>query len=143
VTRLVIDTDPGVDDAQAIMLAFAHPGTQVEAVTVVAGNVGLDRTVANACTILDVLDVSPTATPVFAGCRRSLLGCRLDATSHGADGLGDSHYPPSRRPVVTEHASLAIVRFATQAPGELTLVAIGPPFGSLYSSRKVSKPVSG
>ena len=62
-TSLVIDTDPGVDDAQAIMLAFAHPGAMVHALTVVAGNVGLDRTVANACTILDVLDTPPGAPP--------------------------------------------------------------------------------
>ena len=47
VTRLVIDTDPGVDDAHAFMLAFAHRRARV---TVVAGNAGLDRTVANAST---------------------------------------------------------------------------------------------
>lgn len=125
-TRLVIDTDPGVDDAHAIMVAFAHPGTTVEAITVVAGNVGLDRTLANTCTILDVLNVSATQTPVFAGCGRSLLGRRVEATSHGSDGLGDSHYPASPRKVEAEHASLALVRLANQSPGELTLVAIGP-----------------
>ena len=126
VTRLIIDTDPGVDDAQAIMLAFAHPGTKIEALTVVAGNVGLDRTVANACTILDVLNATPAETPVFPGCGRSLLGSRVQATSHGSDGLGNTHYLPSPRPVEAEHAALALARLATQAPGELTLVAIGP-----------------
>ncbi len=54
--RIIIDTDPGVDDALAIMMALAHPGVKVEALTVVAGNVGLDHTVANACKILDVMD---------------------------------------------------------------------------------------
>ena len=54
--RFVIDTDPGVDDAHAIMMAFAHPEAQVEAITTVAGNVSLERTTANACTILDVLE---------------------------------------------------------------------------------------
>jgi purine nucleosidase len=53
-TRLVIDTDPGGDDAHAIMLAFAHLGTRVEAITTVAGNVSVDRTSANACLILEV-----------------------------------------------------------------------------------------
>ena len=100
------------------MLAFAHATTTVEAITVVAGNVGLDRTVANACTVLDVLGVAPTATPVFRGCDRSLLGTRVEATSHGADGLGDSHFPPSRRPIAPEHASLALVRLASESPGE-------------------------
>jgi purine nucleosidase len=76
VTRLVIDTDPGVDDAQAIMLAFAHPRARVETITVVAGNVGLDRTLANACTILDMLEAAPGAPPVFAGSGRSLVADR-------------------------------------------------------------------
>lgn len=125
-TRLVIDTDPGVDDAHAIMLAFAHPRTRVEAITVVAGNVGLERTLANACTILDVLNLPPKQPPVFAGCGRPLLGPHVRATSHGADGLGNSHHPPSMRLVEAEHAALAIVRLADESPGELTLVAIGP-----------------
>ena len=125
-TRLVIDTDPGVDDALALVLAFAQADARVEAITVVAGNVGLERTVANACTILDVLEVSHSASPVFPGCDRSLLGERVAATSHGADGLGDCHFPPSPRPVEAEHASVALVRLANESPGELTLVALGP-----------------
>jgi inosine-uridine nucleoside N-ribohydrolase len=67
--RLVIDTDPGVDDAHAIMVAFAHAEAQVEAITTVAGNVLLERTTANACTTLDVLE---SDVPVFAGCGRAL-----------------------------------------------------------------------
>jgi purine nucleosidase len=126
VTRLVVDTDPGVDDALAIMLAFAHPGVEVEAITVVAGNKGLGQTVANACTILDVLGASAAATPVFRGCARPLLGPRVEATSHGTDGLGDCHFPPSTRPVEAEPAALALVRLANATPGELTLVALGP-----------------
>ncbi len=53
--RLIIDTDPGVDDAHAIMMALVHPNVKVEALTVVGGNVGLEQTVANACKILDVM----------------------------------------------------------------------------------------
>src|SRR5262245_26170835 len=110
--RFVIDTDPGVDDALALILAFADPDTRVEAITVVAGNVGLDRTVANACTILDVLEASPAQVPVFRGCDRSLLGDRVAAIAHGTDGLGDCHFPPSARPVEAEHAAVALVRLA-------------------------------
>lgn len=126
--RLIIDTDPGVDDAHALMLAFAHPEARVEAITTVAGNVGLPQTTANACTVLDALGVPPEQTPIFAGCDRSLLGLgSTDATHvHGGDGLGDSGFPPSARPVQAEHAALALIRLASQAPGELTLVAIGP-----------------
>jgi purine nucleosidase len=122
--RLVIDTDPGVDDTHAIMAAFAHPETQVEAITTVAGNVSLERTTANACNILDVLEQD---VPVYAGCHRPMVGEPVDAGYfHGADGLGDSGYPPSSRPVADEHAVNALVRLANESPGELTLVAIGP-----------------
>jgi len=126
-TRIIIDTDPGVDDAHAIMLAFAHPGVRVEAITTVAGNVGLDRTTANACTILDALGIPLGQTPIFAGCDRALVGSDSRAAHvHGDDGLGNSHYPPSPRPVEKEHAALALIRMATQSPGEISLVAIGP-----------------
>jgi purine nucleosidase len=127
VTRLVIDTDPGVDDAHALMLAFAQPDAHIEAITTVAGNVGLDRTTANACTILDVLEIPPQQTPIFAGCDRALLGRQADAARvHGDDGLGQSHYPTSARKVESEHAVQALIRLANQSSGELTLVAIGP-----------------
>jgi purine nucleosidase len=123
--RLVIDTDPGVDDAHAIMMAFAHPEAQVEAITTVAGNASLERTTANACTILDVLERD---VPVYAGCGRPLVA---KDTPDGSDvfgqvGLGDSDYPLSRRQVAGEHAVHALIRLANTSPGELTLVALGP-----------------
>lgn len=122
--RLVIDTDPGVDDAHAIMAAFAHPEAHVEALTTVAGNVSLERTTANACTILDILE---QGVPVYAGCGRPLVGDAVDAGYfHGKDGLGDSGYPPSPRQVADEHAVHALIRLANESPGELTLAAIGP-----------------
>jgi purine nucleosidase len=122
--RLVIDTDPGVDDAHAIMAAFAHPKAQVEALTTVAGNVSLEQTTANACTILDILEQD---VPVYVGCGRPLVGDVVDAGYfHGQDGLGDSGYPPSTRQVADEHAVHALIRLANESPGELTLVAIGP-----------------
>lgn len=125
--RLVIDTDPGVDDAHALLLAFAHPDARVEAIITVSGNVGLDKTTANACTILDVLQVDPERTPIFAGCDRAILGGQPDAAYvHGTDGLGDGPRTPSSRPVATEHGALALIRLANQFPGELTLVALGP-----------------
>jgi purine nucleosidase len=125
--RLVIDTDPGVDDAHALLMAFAQPQTRVEAVTTVAGNVSLPLTTANACTVLDFLAVPPEQTPVFAGCAQALLGPAEDAAwVHGDDGLGGSRHPPSSRPVSREPAALALIRLANQWPGELTLVALGP-----------------
>jgi purine nucleosidase len=122
--RLIIDTDPGVDDAHAIMMALAHPEARVEALTTVAGNVSLERTTANACTILDVMEQD---VPLYAGCDRPLVAPAPDAsTVHGQDGLGDSGYPLSQRRATAEHAVNALIRLTSQSPGELTLVAIGP-----------------
>jgi len=122
--RIVIDTDPGVDDAHAIMLACAHPAAKVEALTTVAGNVSLDRATRNALIILDVIGQD---VPVFPGCEDALVRpTPRRAISHGSDGLGDSDYPPSVRQASSEHAVQALIRMANESPGELTLAAIGP-----------------
>jgi purine nucleosidase len=122
--RMIIDTDPGVDDAQAIMMALAHPEVQVEALTVVAGNVGLAHTVANAKKILDVFDAQ---VPVYAGSAHPLvLEAETAAYVHGEDGLGDAGIPASSRETEGEPAAVALVRMANEAPGEISLVAIGP-----------------
>ena len=122
--RLIIDTDPGVDDAHAILLALAHPQAQVEAITTVNGNVSLDRTTANA---LKILDVAGKDLPVYPGCDRPLINRPENADFvHGADGLGDCGIPASTRQPQPEHAVQALIRLANESPGELTLVAIGP-----------------
>jgi purine nucleosidase len=122
--KFIIDTDPGVDDAHAIMMAVRHPNVKVEALTVVAGNVGLHNTVRNACRILDVLGAD---IPVYAGAALPLVYPAGDAAYvHGSDGLGDAGLPDSMRGVESEHAAVALVRMANEAPGEYTLVAIGP-----------------
>lgn len=122
--RFIIDTDPGVDDAHAILMALSHPDVQVEALLTVAGNVGLDRTTANALTILDVADAD---VPVYAGCESAYVSPPTEDAGHvhGSDGLGGAG-APSERVVEDEHASAALVRLANEAPGEYTLVTIGP-----------------
>jgi purine nucleosidase len=123
-TRIVIDTDPGVDDAHAIMMALAYPESQIDAITTVAGNVPLERTTANALTILDLYERD---IPVYSGCSKAILAHDYDASYvHGTDGLGNSNYPPSNRKIEDEHAVNALVRMANDSPGEITLVAIGP-----------------
>ncbi|HLF80270.1 MAG TPA: nucleoside hydrolase [Anaerolineales bacterium] len=122
--RLVIDTDPGVDDAHAILLAAAHPDVRIEAITTVVGNNSLEHTTDNACKILDLLGLE---TPVYRGSPRPLVHpANFASYFHGEDGLGDSGYPPSTRRVESEHAALALIRLAAESPGELTLAAIGP-----------------
>lgn len=122
--RIIIDTDPGVDDAQAILMAAAHPGVQIEAILAVAGNVGLEHTLRNALTLTEVVEQD---IPVYAGCAQPLVMFQEDAAfAHGNDGLGDVGLVPQRRKAKTEHAVKALLRLVNESPGELTLAAIGP-----------------
>lgn len=122
--RLLIDTDPGVDDALAILIARAHPHARIEALTIAAGNVGLAHTVANALKLCEVADID---APVFAGCATPLVCAAEDASYvHGRDGFGDIGYTPAARQAEDEHAALAMLRLTREAPGELTFVMLGP-----------------
>jgi purine nucleosidase len=120
--QLLIDTDPGVDDALAILMAHQH--ARVSGLTIAAGNVGLGHTVRNARTLVDLVGVN---TPVFAGCPTPLVRMpEEDAVHvHGADGLGDVGFPEPKAVVADEHAVQAILRITREQP-DLTLVALGP-----------------
>ena len=121
-SKLLIDTDPGVDDALAILMA--HAQAEVVGLSIAAGNVGLGHTVANAMKLVGLIGVP---TPVFAGCAVPLVAPAEDAGFvHGADGFGDTGYLPSASHAADEHAAVAIVRLARAHPGELTLVALAP-----------------
>lgn len=121
--QLLIDTDPGVDDALAILMAHAH--AEVLGLCIAAGNVGLAHTARNARTLVDLVGAS---TPVFAGCPSPLVRLPEEdaAFVHGQDGLGDVGFSEPRTAVAEEHAALAILRLTREHPGELTLVALAP-----------------
>lgn len=123
--RLIIDTDAGIDDAQAIMMALASPGVSVEAITCVTGNVHVNHVVPNVMTVLDVMKKN---VPVYRGAERPLIAeWSPEAHVHGNDGLGDwKDRPATQRRVESEHAVNALVRLVNAAPGEYTLVALGP-----------------
>lgn len=122
---LLIDTDPGVDDALALLMAFNDSAHEVVALTVTAGNVGLRHTVANALKLCDI--VGRDDVPVHAGCAQPLLFASPDAANvHGQDGFGDVGYTPAQREADAEHAALAILRLSHQHAGRLLLVALGP-----------------
>ena len=122
--KLIIDTDPGVDDAQAILMAAAHPQAAIAAILVVGGNVGLEHTVRNSLTLVETVGQE---IPVYPGCERPLvIDQERAAAVHGQDGLGDAGFKPKSRQAEAEHAALALLRLANEAPGEYTLVAIGP-----------------
>ena len=123
--RIVIDCDPGIDDAQAIMMAYSHPDVKIEAITTVAGNVGVVHTAANALKILDVLEAEPI--PVYAGSASALVSEGQNASHvHGEDGLGGVGIPASKRSLQEKPAALALIDLAKENPGELELIAIGP-----------------
>ncbi len=121
--QLLIDTDPGVDDALAILMA--HADADIAALSIAAGNVGLAHTVRNACTLVDLLG---RATPVFAGCATPLVRAPAEdaAFVHGEDGFGDIGFPVPKAVVADEPAALALLRLTRERPGELTLVALAP-----------------
>jgi purine nucleosidase len=134
---ILLDTDPGVDDALAFLLAVRSPELQLVAVTTVGGNVGLDLTTRNALLLLDL--AGRPDIPVHPGAATSTL---LSAPSvsaanvHHGDGLGgltlirgsdgQACYPAPRRSADHTIAAEAIPQYARAHPGEITLVAIGP-----------------
>lgn len=122
---LLIDTDPGVDDALALLMAFADDRHDVVGLTIAAGNVGLQHTVRNALKLCEV--AGREDVPVFAGCDAPLLHPARDAAYvHGRDGFGDTGYAPPARAAEAEHAALAILRLSHAHAGRLLLVALGP-----------------
>ncbi len=123
---IVIDCDPGADDAIAILLALASPEElEVVGVSTVAGNVGLDRTSANARRIRDLAGRGDV--PVYAGCQRPILGPPFHAEHvHGETGLDGADLPPPRSPIEDRHAVDFLIETCAARPGDVTLCAMGP-----------------
>jgi purine nucleosidase len=122
--RFIIDTDGGADDAIAIMMALRHPHVQVEAITTVVGNVSVEQATRNA---LYLVELCGARVPVYQGSGRPMLREPSNAQSiHGEDGLGDLGLDPPQNKPQSEHAVDALIRCITDAPGEITVVALGP-----------------
>jgi purine nucleosidase len=120
---VVIDCDPGVDDAIALLWAFASP-LDLRAVTVVAGNVQLAATAANARRIATL--AGRPDVPVHAGCARPLVEpLETAAHVHGECGLDGAELPPAEIPLAAGHGVDRIVELA-HAHDRLTLCAVGP-----------------
>jgi purine nucleosidase len=123
--KVLLDCDPGIDDAFAIAFGCGHPGLELCGITTVAGNVSLDRTTHNALAVLEFLGRGDV--PVAAGSPAPLLRPVEDARSvHGESGLGDARLPAPRGRPVDAHAVDFLIEQIAAAPGELTLVATGP-----------------
>jgi pyrimidine-specific ribonucleoside hydrolase len=146
--RVILDMDPGVDDALAIILAMLSPELEVEAITTVSGNVHVDLCTRNVRRVLEVL--KPEQPPIIArgeaaplvdvgsSSGASTSGNITGADVHGPDGLGDldrfagsngvtKRYPePSLYPVSSAHAVDVILSMVTDHPREITLIPTGP-----------------
>jgi inosine-uridine nucleoside N-ribohydrolase len=120
---VIIDCDPGTDDAVAILVALASPELSVLAVTVAGGNVGLEYTLPNA---LALTALTGSTVPVHAGADRPLLGQFVsEPRVHGQNGLGGVTLPPGGSPA-PELAADAIRRILRNAAEPVTLIGIGP-----------------
>ena len=125
-TPLVIDTDPGIDDALAILLALASPEVDLRLVTTVHGNVELAQTTENALRVLHLAGRSDV--PVAAGARESLVHAQPERAGHvhGDAGLGGVQLPPSPARVDPRPAVVALADLLTTSPEPVTVAAIGP-----------------
>src|ERR1700712_1990131 len=100
---LILDCDPGLDDALALVLAHGDPNLRLVAVTTVGGNVSLEKTTRNALELREYLGFSEV--PVAAGAGEPLSGPVQSAEHvHGEDGLGDVILPKARLAVADGHA---------------------------------------
>ncbi len=123
--RILLDVDPGIDDALAILLALRSPETHVEAITTVAGNVPLEQTTENALKIVELAGRPDVV--VARGADRPLRGKLTIADFvHGPGGIGGADLPAPRKSADPRPAVQVIAETLRAHPGQVTVVAVGP-----------------
>jgi purine nucleosidase len=123
--RILLDTDPGIDDAAAILLALASPEVQLEGLSVVHGNCSVEQGTINALSLLELAQASQI--PVTTGCQLPLVQPSLLAPeTHGNTGLGYAKLAAPAGKALSQHSSDFLIEKILSAPGEISLVAIGP-----------------
>ena len=125
VEKLIIDTDPGVDDAMAIFFAMLHPDIELVGLTAIFGNVTVDIATRNA---IALSEIGKTPVPVARGAETplSITPNPVSDYVHGAEGFGDIPPYPIKGKAVAQTAAEFIVSEINKAPGEITLCPIGP-----------------
>ena len=122
--NVIIDTDPGIDDAAALTIALNNQELKVEMLSTVAGNVNLDYTTENAKKILDFFEKD---VPLAAGNSIPLIRDYEDASQfHGETGMSGYDFPESSRKLLPEHAVVEMKNRILAAENKITLVTIGP-----------------
>jgi purine nucleosidase len=123
--KILVDTDPGIDDACAILLALASPELSLEGLSVVHGNCSLEQGTTNALSVLELAKASHI--PVAKGCELPLVQPSLLAPeTHGDSGLGYAKLPEPRAAPILQHGIDFLIETILAAPGEITLLAIAP-----------------
>ena len=123
--RIIIDTDPGIDDALAFLLALASPEIQLEALTTTQGNVTLEKATHNALSILELACASHI--PVVSGSVLPLVQpLRASADVHGESGIGNSVLPEPKAEPVAGHAVDYLIKRVLAEPNQLSIFPIGP-----------------
>ncbi|CAN0830422.1 Probable uridine nucleosidase 2 [Linum grandiflorum] len=125
--KIIIDTDPGIDDAMAIFLALRSPEVEVIGLTTIFGNVYTALATMNALHLLEV--AGRTDIPVAEGSHVTITkGTKLRIADfvHGTDGLGNQKFPPPDGKAIEQSAADFLIEQANLHPGEVTVVALGP-----------------
>ncbi len=135
-TRIIIDTDPGVDDALTILLALASPEIKLEALTTVHGNIGIEKTTRNALAVLEFANANHI--PVARGCTLPLVSPpnKPAEAVHGTSGIGKAVLPEPKSKPVEQHAIDFLIERILAEPQEITLLIIGPMTNLALAIRK-------
>jgi purine nucleosidase len=137
-TRIIIDTDPGVDDALTFLLALSSPKIKLEALTTTQGNVTVDKATRNALAILELARSSHI--PVAEGSMVPLVGpLRASALVHGQSGVGNSKLPEPNNGPVPQHAVDFLIEKVLAEPGEISIFPIAPLTNIAMAIRKEPK----
>jgi len=136
--RIIIDTDPGVDDALTFLLALASPEIQLEALTTVSGNIGIDKTTRNALAVLELAHASHI--PVARGCSLPLVSPlhKSGEAVHGTGGIGKAVLPEPKSKPIDQHAVDYLIERILAEPQDAsrTLFTIGPMTNLALAIRK-------
>ena len=124
--RIIIDTDPGVDDALTFLLALASPEIKLEALTTVQGNVTIEKATRNTLSVLELANASHI--PVVQGCSHPLIKTPYNSGEavHGASGIGKAILPEPKSTPLEGHAVDYLIDRALAEPNELSIFPIGP-----------------
>ena len=122
--KIILDCDPGHDDAIAMLMAARHPAIDLLGITVVAGNQTLEKNIVNALNVCQLLGIE---VPVYAGMKRPIMREQIVAADvHGESGLDGPVFGPLHLKAQPEHAVRFIIDTLMQSDGDITLVPVGP-----------------